>query len=326
MLDWPGIGKPYDTSDAAEDQRVYAQRMSILKIFAPCVLPLDVLSIIWVDMDMFWIKDIDVVHSRLLSFSVYQLMGIAPEPSVCTEVQGKPYNPESKNGFPGFNGGLQIMALDKMRLADSWWFGDSYFASVKKALKTLGPTSDQDLYNWLYHVQHDAFNVLPRSLNLQLCGFCPRITGLVHGLSDALCMGKGMAETGQANSDSCSLADIAVLHGNCDEPPPSEVKWKKLIYAMIRRLHEEKLKVERRSSDGRVTVTDQAGKALEWPLLPPLLAPTCKSNCEPDRIGFSPSLCAWDTRVCRLMAEVFAHPPVPANAVPVFDPPSGFRK
>ena len=53
-FDINGIGKAF-TIDA-EGQSEQGQRFSIFKIFAPCVLPLDVNHLIWVDMDMFWVS------------------------------------------------------------------------------------------------------------------------------------------------------------------------------------------------------------------------------------------------------------------------------
>jgi hypothetical protein len=46
----------------------------------------------------------------------------------------KRYNLERKNGFPGFNGGLQLLHLDRMRAEGSWWLSGPFLEAVKKVV------------------------------------------------------------------------------------------------------------------------------------------------------------------------------------------------
>ena len=54
--------------------------------------------------------------------------------SLACSMVDKRYNLERKNGFPGFNGGLQLLYLDRMRAEGSWWLSGPYLEAVKKVV------------------------------------------------------------------------------------------------------------------------------------------------------------------------------------------------
>jgi hypothetical protein len=282
------------------------------------------------------------------------MVGIAVEPRDCIIpllATQKPFNPESKNGFPGFNGGLQLLDLAKMRSETSWWLGDEFLASVKRGLTEFGRTTDQDLYSWLYHINPAAFDVLPRTFNLQMCSFCSRITEQANELAEVLCVrgvpgiddndneDEGTTKNRNKFSTRCTPKDVVVIHGNCDTPPPSKFAWKKLIYAMLTTLHEDKLQVQRLGDVGKMAIINASaggvpgvgaragggnGRWVTWPLNQeqhptrvPFAISECAKKCDPQDEQ-QRSTCAFDSRVCALLSAVFVSPAVEPASVEVF--------
>ena len=152
----------------------------------------------------------------------------------------------------------------------------------------LGATCDQDLYDYLYHTRKAAFKILPRSNNLQTCGFCQK-----HMLE-----GKAATEVNFTSDvclgGKCSPSDIVVVHGNCGNGKAYE--WKLLIYQMARIFYENQLKVV--ADDHRIGFAHANGSALSaWPFNSSI-SPTCKG---PSLSAFD----AWNDHVCNLFRELF---------------------
>ena len=179
------------------------------------------------------------------------------------------------------------MRLDRMREPSSWWLSDGFVEDVKSGLHKMGATCDQDLYDWLYASRPQAFHILPRRFNLQLCGFCPKVTQSSVNSTSNLWLGAPL--------------QVVVIHGNCDN---GELKWKELMYGALATLRANKLRISaKQTTDGKRVVFDQGGMVASSWWGGPEDGPACATFAD-DAAG------TWDRGACRLMRAAFAHAPV----------------
>jgi hypothetical protein len=291
------IGEPPNEGESGRD---LSNRMMVQKIFAPIVLPNSVADVVLVDTDMLWLQDIARIWEARDGFTKDQLLGMACEPDACRKVP-KGFNTKRAKGFAGFNGGMQLMRLGRMRATGSWWLSDEFMATVKSGLYKMGATCDQDLYDWLYASRTSLFKVLPRSFNLQLCGYCPKIMESAPNVTENLFLHKNLS----------MVQDIVVLHGNCDNEEPGEAGpikflWKQLMYATATSLQQMKLRIGPWAGGGRAVLNEDGTTNRKW--WPSDVLPSCKKFSSHGR----GALGKWDRGVCRLFSAAFAAPPFPA--------------
>ena len=128
---------------------------------------------------------------------------------------------------------------------------------------------------------------MPRRFNLQLCGFCPKVTQSSVNSTSNLWLGAPL--------------QVVVIHGNCDN---GELKWKELIYGALAKLRTNELRISAKpTADGKRAVINQGGKTSSSWWGGPREAAACTTFAN-DAAG------TWDRGVCALMRATFAHAPV----------------
>ncbi|XP_054716888.1 xyloside xylosyltransferase 1-like [Uloborus diversus] len=187
----------------------YSDGLFFISICLFKVLPLE--KIIIVDADVKFLDDIKSLHGHFDNFTFEALIGIAAEQQpvyrhVLNEyrrlhketVVGNPL----PDGMPGFNSGVLLLNLEKMR--HSGLYSDivnnsSYVVQLVEKYKFKGHLGDQDFYTLVSLEYPQLFYTLPCSWNRQLCQWWKS-----HGYGDVF-----------EKYNSCNET-IHLLHGNCN--------------------------------------------------------------------------------------------------------------
>lgn len=165
--------------------------------------------------------DVDLKHSgdtaelyRMFDeFSQSHLVGIAYEQQPTYRYMFRAYreaNPHTAigeqppNGFPGFNSGVMLLELARIRnVADEWrrWTSFEYLNKSAALYSLVGSLGDQDIFTLIKLERPELFFRLPCQWNRQLCTKWRNYDGDDQALFDAY--------------HRCDAESIRVWHGNC---------------------------------------------------------------------------------------------------------------
>ncbi|KNC76459.1 hypothetical protein SARC_11043, partial [Sphaeroforma arctica JP610] len=190
----------------------------------PRILPPNVTHLLVTDTDMLFRSDISKLWDVFHEFTDTQVIGLAHEMQpVYRNVFGRyrlnnPNLPEAQNigmsvsegGFPGFNSGVMLMRLDRLRKLSLWKhvLEDELMKTLATMYEFKGHLGDQDLYSLLSVPHAELFYTLPCGWNRQLCTWWRDVGGYKEPIF------------GYYND--CA-GDIHVAHGNCNTKIPSEL-------------------------------------------------------------------------------------------------------
>ena len=191
----------------------YGDPLFLLSIVLHRVIPID--KVIMLDVDLKFNDDIQLLFEIFNEFSEQNIIGIARENQPVYRHLFHQYrreNPSTRVGAPpphgltGFNSGILLLNLHKMRQSDVY----NSLIDSPKTLEGLtqkylfkGHLGDQDFYTLISLENEKLFYVLPCSWNRQLC-----VWWRDHGYSEVF-----------DQYFTCS-EKINIYHGNCNSPIP----------------------------------------------------------------------------------------------------------
>lgn len=194
----------------------YSHALFFLSTALHRLAPPSLHRLIMLDADLMFKADIKILHELFNSFSPSNVIGIAYEMQpVYRHVLSK-YRQEhpgtllgeaAPRGFPGFNSGVLLLDLDKMRR--SVRYNELLeIDEVKKMTEKYsfkGHLADQDFYTLLAFENKELFYVLPSTWNRQLCQWW-KDKGYESVFDDYF------TYKGKVN----------IYHGNCNTPFPMD--------------------------------------------------------------------------------------------------------
>lgn len=144
-------------------------RLYLWKNLLHYVLPVSVPRVLLLDSDLFFVSSVHDLWERFDSFTPRQLFGIALEQNVM-------YANITASGGMGFNTGLMLMSLERMRQSAAYARLLESFAArrLMPPSGSLGWVADQTLYSWATHPAYGGaeasalFHVLPCGWNRQM--------------------------------------------------------------------------------------------------------------------------------------------------------------
>lgn len=172
-------------------------------------------SVAILDVDSKFVHDIKNLFKHFDYFKSETVLGMAYEQQpVYRHLLGQYRNDHPgtiigdppKTGFPGFNSGVVLMNLTKMRnsVAYNSFLNSKEMKRIVKKFRFKGHLGDQDFYTLLSFEYPKLFYVLPCSWNRQLCEWWRQ-----NGYSDVFQSYHACDET------------IKLYHGNCNTLIPS---------------------------------------------------------------------------------------------------------
>ncbi|XP_065187905.1 xyloside xylosyltransferase 1-like [Sycon ciliatum] len=149
------------------------------------VLPDTVKRVIITDTDLKFLADIRGLWSRFEQFTDEQVIGLAHDAQpVYYHIfhKHRQANPGTRvgapppDGLPGFNSGVMLQDLEKMRDADAYRnvLDPKLVAQLADKYQFKGHLGDQDLYSLLVVEHEHLFHTLPCNWNRQLCRWWER--------------------------------------------------------------------------------------------------------------------------------------------------------
>lgn len=180
------------------------------------VMPLK--KVILIDADVKFLGDIQVLNKYFDNFSSEAVIGIAREQQpvyrhVLYEYrrlnQGTKIGDPPPEGIPGFNSGILLLDLEKMKrsnLYNSILNNSTIILNLIDKYKFKGHLGDQDFYTLINFEYPELFYTLPCNWNRQLCQWWKR-----HGYRDVFDL-----------YHSCN-GTIHLLHGNCNSLIPDDL-------------------------------------------------------------------------------------------------------
>ena len=167
------------------------------------------------DTDVVVKGDVAELWSRLKHISSPQMIGLAYEQQPVYRhilIEHRARIPESKlglpareQGFPGFNSGVALLHLSRMRASIEYnammQDGAPLLQALAQQLLFKGHLGDQDLFTLLYIRHTEWFSVLPCHYNRQLCAWWYDFAGY-----DSL----------RGDYYPCEDASVLIYHGNCN--------------------------------------------------------------------------------------------------------------
>jgi len=166
---------------SAKPGTYYSQALFYASIHIPDLLPSDVSKVIIIDIDTEFRDNIELLSQHFESFDTQQMMGLAPELSPVyrhilylyrnkhkTTLLGEPKG----RGFPGFNSGIVLMRLDRLRQSEllrSLMTNSTLLESLVSKYSFKGHLGDQDFYTLVGMEHPELFYLLPCNWNRQLC-------------------------------------------------------------------------------------------------------------------------------------------------------------
>lgn len=166
---------------SAKPGTYYSQALFYASIHIPDLLPSNVSRVIFIDIDTEFRDSIDRLNQHFDSFNNQQLMGLAPELSPVyrhilylyrnkhkTTLLGEPKG----RGFPGFNSGIVMMKLDRLRQSELFrtlMTNSTVLDNLASKYSFKGHLGDQDFYTLIGMEFPELFYLLPCNWNRQLC-------------------------------------------------------------------------------------------------------------------------------------------------------------
>jgi lipopolysaccharide biosynthesis glycosyltransferase len=158
----------------------YSQALFYVSVQLPDIIPSDVTRLIFVDVDTEFRDSVEKLNQQFEYFDDQQLLGLAPELSPVyrhilyvyrnqhkTSLLGEPKG----KGFPGYNSGVVLMKLDKMRQSVIYQslLTNSSLGNLTDKYSFKGHLGDQDFYTLVALEYPQLFYTLPCNWNRQLC-------------------------------------------------------------------------------------------------------------------------------------------------------------
>lgn len=195
----------------------YGQGIFFLEPAFHLVLPQSVDRIIVLDLDLHFTADIRRLHELFDLFGPEAVMGLAQEQQPVYRHMLHRYRDANKGthlgnagpgGFAGFNSGVLLMDLSRMRASALYAriFNTSMITDLTAKYSFKGHLGDQDMYTLIACEHPELFLSLPCAWNRQLC-----VWWRDHGYSDVF-----------EQYWRCDMP-IHVWHGNCKTPFPQSM-------------------------------------------------------------------------------------------------------
>jgi xylosyl alpha-1,3-xylosyltransferase len=180
----------------------------------------DIDQVIVLDVDLLFTGDIMQLQRRFLHFSGTALIGLAFEQQPVYAHVLHSYrqrhrdtlvgSPASQGGFPGFNSGVALLQLERMRQDTSYndlLMNSDVVSKLLAEYEFKGHLGEQDWFTLIYLRFPHFFHILPCSFNRQLCQWWylnvyPQLKPLYHSCNET----------------------VVVYHGNCGTPIESGIK------------------------------------------------------------------------------------------------------
>ena len=165
---------------SAKPGTYYNQALFYASIRLPDLVPSNVSQLIFIDIDTEFRDSIDKLEQHFNNFDDQQLLGLAPELSPVyrhilyiyrnkhkTTLLGEPKG----LGFPGFNSGIVLMKLDRLRKSNLYHslMTNSSLQRLTNKYSFKGHLGDQDFYTLIGLEYPELFYMLPCNWNRQLC-------------------------------------------------------------------------------------------------------------------------------------------------------------
>jgi xylosyl alpha-1,3-xylosyltransferase len=194
----------------------YSQAVFFVSICLHDLLPKEVEELIFLDVDLEFRGSILELEHHFQDFDSRQMLGMAPELSpvyhhILYEFRKKHKKtllgaPKGK-GFPGYNSGVVLMKLDRLRTSDLYktLISNSSLASLTSKYFFRGHLGDQDFYTLVALEHPELFYTLPCNWNRQLCQWW-----------------KSKGYDDQFDDFYQCQGFINVYHGNCNSLIPAE--------------------------------------------------------------------------------------------------------
>ncbi|XP_050413843.1 xyloside xylosyltransferase 1 isoform X1 [Patella vulgata] len=192
----------------------FGQSLFFLSIAIHKALPLDLHKVIMLDSDLKFNADIKYLYELFSHFSTDNIIGIAHDAqpvyrhtfsSYRSQNPGTRVGEPSPDGLTGFNSGVLLLDLDRMRKSALYnsLLNPNIIKNLTEKYQFKGHLGDQDLFTLLSLDYEKLFYVLPCSWNRQLC-----VWWRDNGYKEVFdlyfkCEGK-----------------INIYHGNCNTPIP----------------------------------------------------------------------------------------------------------
>ena len=185
---------------------------SAIHRLAPPTVP----RLIMLDGDLKFKADIKLLHDLFDQFSPSNVIGIAYENQpVYRHVlsayrqshPGTRAGEPAPDGIPGFNSGVLLMDLERMRKSERYnrLLDSDMMKKLAEKYSYQGHLGDQDFYTLVSLENEDLFYVLPCTWNRQLCQWW-----------------RDKAYEKEFDSYFTCRGSINVYHGNCNTPFPAE--------------------------------------------------------------------------------------------------------
>ena len=158
----------------------YSQALFYVSVLLPDVIPSDISRLIFLDVDAEFRDSVEKLNQQFEYFNDQQLLGLAPELSPVyrhilyvyrnqhkTSLLGEPKG----KGFPGYNSGVMLMKLAKMRQSVIYrsLLTNSSLGNLTDKYSFKGHLGDQDFYTLVALEHPHLFYTLPCNWNRQLC-------------------------------------------------------------------------------------------------------------------------------------------------------------
>lgn len=179
------------------------------------VLPETVRRVIITDTDLKFMADVRELEDMFDSFSPSQVIGLAHDAQPVYHHIFSGYwsrNPGTRvgapppNGLPGFNSGVMLQDLEKMRTSDAYKkvLNPRLVSDLAAKYFFKGHLGDQDLYSLLVVEHEELFYTLPCNWNRQLCRWWEKVY--------------------PDNFEEFFRCDgpVKIYHGNCNTPIPED--------------------------------------------------------------------------------------------------------
>ena len=208
------IVKPMQHHFSYKSGAYYNHALFFLSIAIHRVLPDTMEKVIMLDADLKFKADIKELFDRFELFEPENVIGIGRDMQPVyrhTFWQYRKENPGTRvgepppNGLTGFNSGVLLLDLNRMRkskLYNSVINADSV-KQLTEEFHFKGHLGDQDFFSLLSMKYEELFHILPCNWNRQLCTWWKE-----HGYKDIF-----------EDYFSCD-GDIKIYHGNCGTPIP----------------------------------------------------------------------------------------------------------
>ena len=193
----------------------YSDALFFLSIAIHRVLPEKIHKVIMLDADLKFNADIKLLYQQFSKFKPSNIMGIARENQPVyrhtfslyrSKYPGTRVGDPPPNGLTGFNSGVLLLDLDRMKKSELYNSIINNPESVKNLMEKYhfkGHLGDQDLFTLLSMEHEELFYVLPCGWNRQLCKWWED---------------KGYQQVFQ--SYFACQGHISIYHGNCDTKIP----------------------------------------------------------------------------------------------------------